>query len=430
MSGPKTSRYTLTPEQRRILEEQRRLERRIAVASEKIKRSAKNVLLLGGDFSEDCAVAEELCKRIGEDGGVRERVEEIKSLAVMIDGIKKKADKSNVELLEADARTAGDHLERARKLAHEIGEISLRNRTELKKGLESDIDKGFSTSFADLKLPKEKTFSEILSERSIPLEKMKMNTFLPKELLLSIEESLLRMRTFEEREFLENYYALNVTPLLKKCEDFISEYEKCKDEFESLYSEYVALCELYYYTAQEYVCSRESVKLLTNEIERIKSEVEEDDERDYIMKCLDEVMEEMGYPVIGSRDVVKKNGKRFHSELYSYRDGTAINVTCSSDGRIAIELGGVDDSDRLPSPEEVSALCRSMDSFCGDFCKIEQRLKEKGVVVSERISLLPPSSEYAQIINADDYETQVPVDRFSVPGKRKAIRKKKIERME
>ena len=42
MSGPKTSRYTLTPEQRRIFAEQRKIERRKAVASEKIKRIKRN----------------------------------------------------------------------------------------------------------------------------------------------------------------------------------------------------------------------------------------------------------------------------------------------------------------------------------------------------------------------------------------------------
>ena len=43
MSGPKTSRYTLTPEQRRILAEQRKIERRKAVASEQIKRDTKRL---------------------------------------------------------------------------------------------------------------------------------------------------------------------------------------------------------------------------------------------------------------------------------------------------------------------------------------------------------------------------------------------------
>ena len=41
MSGPKSSRYTLTPEQRRILTEQRAIERRKSIASENIKRNNK-----------------------------------------------------------------------------------------------------------------------------------------------------------------------------------------------------------------------------------------------------------------------------------------------------------------------------------------------------------------------------------------------------
>lgn len=43
MSGPKSSRYTLTPEQRRILAEQRAIERRKSVASENIRRNNKRL---------------------------------------------------------------------------------------------------------------------------------------------------------------------------------------------------------------------------------------------------------------------------------------------------------------------------------------------------------------------------------------------------
>ena len=51
MSGPKTSRYTLTPEQRRILAEQRELERRKSVASESIRRYNKRLMQIGSMFS-------------------------------------------------------------------------------------------------------------------------------------------------------------------------------------------------------------------------------------------------------------------------------------------------------------------------------------------------------------------------------------------
>ena len=54
MSGPKSSRYTLTPEQRRILAEQRAIERRKSVASESIRRNNKRLLQIGSMFRAGC----------------------------------------------------------------------------------------------------------------------------------------------------------------------------------------------------------------------------------------------------------------------------------------------------------------------------------------------------------------------------------------
>ena len=69
MSGPKSSRYTLTPEQRRILAEQRAIERRKSVALESIKRNNKRLLQIGSMFSMAKQVASELLTRCGNDGG-------------------------------------------------------------------------------------------------------------------------------------------------------------------------------------------------------------------------------------------------------------------------------------------------------------------------------------------------------------------------
>lgn len=140
-------------------------------------------------------------------------------------------------------------------------------------------------------------------------------------------------------------------------------------------------------------------------------------------------MEEMGYTVIGSREVTKKNGKHFRNELYTYGEGTAVTVTYSSDGKIAMELGGIDSKDRLPDAHETSVLCESMEQFCDDFKEIEKRLIAKGVVLADRISLLPPSAEYAQIINTADYhmtertETLQTKKQRRITTKRKALRK-------
>ena len=49
----------------------------------------------------------------------------------------------------------------------------------------------------------------------------------------------------------------------------------------------------------------------------------------------------------------------------------------------------------------------------------------KGVVLKERLSLLPPSPEYAQIINVSDYETKREAETIQAQKQRKTMSKLK-----
>jgi hypothetical protein len=245
-----------------------------------------------------------------------------------------------------------------------------------------------------------------------------------------IDEALNRVENTTNAIFLKNIIALTVNPLIKKVKNFAAERTACYDEFQELNAEYMTLCNLYYYVAQDYPCCKASIDALRCEIQRIKKAVAEDDEQAYISDCLDEVMEEMGYTVIGHREVTKKNGKHFRHELYTYGEGTAVNVTYSSDGKIAMELGGIDATDRLPDAQETSVLCQSMEQFCDDFKEIEKRLLAKGIVLAERLLLLPPSAEYAQIINTTDYQMAEKTDTLQVKKRQKSATKRKTLRKE
>ncbi|MCQ2433083.1 MAG: hypothetical protein MJ175_10825, partial [Clostridia bacterium] len=122
-----------------------------------------------------------------------------------------------------------------------------------------------------------------------------------------------------------------------------------------------------------------------------------------------------------------KSGKRFRNELYTFNEGTAVNVTFSSDGQIAMELGGISHEDRIPTDEETEVLTEDMQSFCAEFADFERRLKAKGVVVGSRIALSPPTAEHAAIINVDDYEikNQDRVTEMTTKERRKIVRAKK-----
>ena len=432
MSGPKTSRYTLTAEQRRILEEMRRIERRKAAAKEKIKRTQSRLATIGGRFGSEKQIAKELIGRNVNDNGVMALVEELERLSASISPLIAGIDFDDVDAVEKTAVDMKDCLAEAEKIADKIVVASAQNEASLKSSLGEAIDRGIKHSFAEIRVEDSEnvslaTLHDNVIQRLMQLEK---NTILPQTYKAKVSEVSEKVHAMTDTMFLKNYIAVTVNPLIKEVERFVAEYETYRGEFEELYAEYVALCELYYYVVQEYICSKDAVETLKAEIQRIKAAVAEDDEQAYISECLDEVMEEMGYSVLGSRNVVKRNGKRFRNELYSYGEGTAVNVTYSSDGKIAMELGGIDINDRMPTMQETDMLCSSMEQFCHDFQTIEKRLKEKGVVLAERVLLSPPNAEYAQIINTAEYSMESEVDTIAVRKQRRSAVKQKAMRRE
>ena len=95
-------------------------------------------------------------------------------------------------------------------------------------------------------------------------------------------------------------------------------------------------------------------------------------EKEYIAAAIDDAMAEMGYAVLGHKDIKKKSGKHIKKALYQFGDGTVINVSSTSDGQISMELGAIDYIDRTPTQTEAKNLCKEMQQFCGDFTEIEK----------------------------------------------------------
>jgi hypothetical protein len=93
-----------------------------------------------------------------------------------------------------------------------------------------------------------------------------------------------------------------------------------------------------------------------------------------------------------------------------------------------MELGGIDTEDRLPSAAEAALLCEDMKSFCSDFDEIEKRLAIKGVSVASRIAKLPPSADYASIINISGYEIEKEVRKISASNKKRVREAKTMRR--
>ncbi|MGN1338858.1 MAG: hypothetical protein ACI4WS_01065 [Oscillospiraceae bacterium] len=403
MSGPKTSKYRLTPAQRRALIARRERERRVGEARAYIvhlNAKLKAVTLMPASGAEQ---AEALKQRTGNDGGyseIRQKLEKTAAAALeRLASLGRDEPPEKLEKAVEDARTA---LGEAEKLREQLDRIAQQNITALRQSISDSLDGIAGADFGSIMTPAQKKLREMKLELSGRLAAIP-SAELSGELRQDIADAQEKLDGIDSEDFLHNFAAMTVAVLEKDCRSYAQLRREIGGKYDRLLAAYHALCEERGVQPQGVPFSRTAPERLEQLIAELEAEIDRSEEQSFISRCIDEVLEDMGYDLIGERSVVKKNGAAFRNELYSFGDGTAVNVTYSSGGNITMELGGLDDSDRLPDAAEADRLSEDMRSFCGRFSEFERRLLEKGVE-SEHISLLPPDAEYAQIINLSDYD--------------------------
>lgn len=241
---------------------------------------------------------------------------------------------------------------------------------------------------------------------------------------------LIRAQEITDDSFIDNYYAMTVLPYIKRCKAYEEQIKEYGEEFDELVSKHRYYSECLGMPVISFTFSMDTLNSLRHEVAELESQSAKIEEQQYISESLDQVMRDMGYNVVGSREVVKKSGRKFRNELYHFSAGSVVNVTYAANGQISMELGGVDTCDREPSEEESSVLCDEMVEFCDEFPEIERRLKEKGVILMNRISMLPPAEEYAQIINVSDFNMTDKVDVLETASKKQTEKRKQVLRKE
>lgn len=441
MSGPKSSRYTVTAarrmmlaeqrqrklleQQQKIREEQRRIEQERKGNCIWIKNTIGQMQKSTVSFDRELAVAQELASKSKSDHGMRQLVRDVREKVQRAGTLAR-----NVE--SKDAAHVKEIWTQIKQVQAEV--ILLQQKIQLAaKENEKELERYFGSNIADAFSAKNDVPDTPIAEivKNADGVKVRISNELDEVIAVQskVSENLFEraahakvvLDELQDEEHLKNFEAVTVLPLLADYQKEIHEYEAVFDTYLQARASYEALCQSAAVEPKKTHCSKAALEMLHTEIENLQQQLAEDDERAYISQSIDEVMAEMGYDVIGQRHVQKKNGRHFTNELYSYEDGTAVNVTYADDGKITMELGGLDTDDRLPDAAEAKQLCESMESFCDDFSEIEKRLEAKGVVLKSRLALLPPSEDYAQIINVSDYQTTAPVDTFKANNRRGSI---------
>lgn len=430
MSGPKSSRYTLTSEQRRILAEARKRERKTIRELDKLQQHRGELASLKERLGAATASIDMLVDRIGEGNEVQRSIQnsisQIKMIIQESAGLSKQSGLENLQVFNSKVKTIEDN---ARKIVAQYERQSNEINAVLSKHIEDSIADGMFVRIDDeivkpqshLASQKEK-IKDILQE----IQSLNISSGLQEEGIAILK----RAQGITDDSFIDNYYAMTVLPHIKRCKVYEEQIKEYGEEFDELvlkhryYSEYLGMPVI------EFTFSMDTLNSLRHEVAELELQSAKIEEQQYISESLDQVMRDMGYNVVGSREVVKKSGRKFRNELYNFSEGSVVNVTYAANGQISMELGGVDICDREPSEEESSVLCDEMLEFCDEFPEIERRLKEKGVVLMNRISMLPPAEEYAQIINVSDFNMTEQVDVLETASKKQTETRKQVLRKE
>ncbi len=424
MSGPKTSSYTLTAEQRRILAEQRRI---------RIEREILTKQL--GDIRSIIAEADRIIEQMeplyAEIGADTTTLSQIKALRKETTTVLSQASSVSDTDGSAGLREANKRLRAtARRLTAVASAIKAEYSSaekSFRSAVADSIDGGFDFSFDMVGDTSDISRDTYALKIQTELENLSglflSSTYRERE--AAIKAKLLEI---SDPDFLKNYYAMTVMPFAKECRAYSASYAAYGEEYERKRYIYEANAKAIGVIAEDIPFSADAVAILDAKIKETDEIIRHREEQAYISQCVDEAMQEMGYTVAGNREVVRRNGKRFRNELYLFDEGTAVNVTYSSDGQITMELGGISTDDRLPTEAESASLASDMRTFCDDYYEIERRLRKKGIV-TKRISILPPDEQYAQIINVSDYSLSRDVSEYETKGTKKNAAKPKTQRI-
>lgn len=198
------------------------------------------------------------------------------------------------------------------------------------------------------------------------------------------------------------FYTNKIPKIEKKIAEEIEEKKTIQENYYSIYSEYALLCEECGIEKNIYSITKNSILDMANRINKMNDYLQNKSEKEAIKKAIDEVMEELGYPVLATKYISTDDGENCKKLLVQYSNDKAVDITITANGQITMEIGIMDNVSRTPTPFETSNLCNDMQNFCHDYKIIEQKLEEKGIEFSDK-NFLPPTAAYAEIIDVSEY---------------------------
>ena len=412
MSGPKTSQYELErirrkqmqEEARRKIEEEARkkIEAEVQKKNQKIKESEKALDSTVATISKLIAENErrqrerQLEKKKEFDNISLQSVVKEKDIPQILDfdevlkSVKQQLPESNDNIPNMD--------EIIKELVQEPVELRSLLDDYVPAEQPEKIQDAEISQFEELLFKMEEEYKEIVNDRAFLKQE--------RQRIIAFEEICKRVREYHSYKILKDVYYGELSKLKKERKKWHELYEQWETPFQESYAKYRTICEMLNRKPQFYYLNVNTVEQDIEQInaayETLEKEYMQMQEQIEVAKAFDEVMEEMGYHVLGKKTITKKSGGKVENTVFSFGDGTGIHVMDSGQ-RITMEVIGIEDESRVPDAAEKDYLKKEQEFFCESFVEIEKALKKKGVVLKNRLRMLPPSEEYAMVMDMNGY---------------------------
>ncbi len=453
MSGPKISSYELEQQRRRAMEERARKERERRLELERRAREAeiqRQQKLIDAQMNKEKKklekenqafqdmyasvnqIIEKEKERQRQQQEKREQEKTVYQGTNQPEFVTDVPDIANYEEILANVKSQMPVMEDDGVDMDEIIKSLIANPMENRTLIEVSVtqispqptDTQEDEKFKELITKMEEEYQEIVQDRAFFKKE--------REKIVRFEEVCKRQQEYHDYQMLRDAYYGEFQKIKTARNKWHQQYDKWKKPFEEAYIAYRVACQMMEVPPQFHYLKVETaeadIKYLQQETKRLESAYLEKQESVEIARVLGEVMEEMGYQVLGTKDIQKKTGGKVHNAIYDYGSGSGIHVMDNGE-RITMEIVGLEDTGRDPDDAEKEYLEEEQVHFCDSFREIEKEMAKRGVVLKNRIRMLPPSKDYAAIMTMEGYEqTEHKVQKKLSAVDKKAAKRKQENR--
>lgn len=190
-----------------------------------------------------------------------------------------------------------------------------------------------------------------------------------------------------QNEYLDDEY--KIRELRMRRQAVITENQMDLHTMITAQTEYKSLCTLLGKSADALPQDKD---VLYQQIELMKKELEQHTLADYVGAALKESMAELGYSVCDTTTLATRT-RTIEKKEFDYTSNSFVNVASSTDGAVMFEVVG-----KSSANASKSEICQDMQRFCPDYPKVKEKLKERGIILTDE-KLYPPSEEYVRFVD-------------------------------